>query len=160
MTIKSFDQYPRNELVVARDNLAEAVTMSLESSDQHTADNLVHLLGNLVLATTATVDDEVLAGNGIEVDLAHTLMKAGTDQARAENLARNLTDRSWQRLIFPLLHIPDTAPELILRPRSRELDVTRFVAEARRLKPERQIDSAITGSGNQMFMGMYVRSLG
>lgn len=160
MTIKSFDQYPRNELVVARDNLAEAVTMSFESNGQQIPNNLVHLLGNLVLATTATVGDELLANNGVEGNLVDTLMKAGTEEAKAVNLARNLTDRSWQRLIFPLMHIPDTAPELILRPRSRELDVARFVKEARRLKPERQIDPAITGFGNQMFIGMYVRSLG
>jgi len=160
MICKSFDQYPRNELVIARDNLAEAAAWSLELPEQQTSGNLVHILGNLVLATAATADEAVLGVTKIEVDLSHMLTTAGISQMRAEKLAWHLTDRSWQRLIFPLLHIPDNAPELILRPRSRELDVARFVAEARRLKPDRQTDPTITGFGNQMFIGMYVRSLG
>jgi hypothetical protein len=156
MKCKGFESYPRNELLVARGNLAETTVALLMNAESLSGERLVHVVGNFVLATAATTDTDHQLPEG----LADALASAGGSQDWARSVARKLASNDWQRLIFPLLHIPNDAPELILGPRSRELDVAVFTREARALRPEAQPDQAITGFGNPIFIGMYLRSLG
>lgn len=157
MSCKSFDEFPRNELVVARDNLAEVFMFKL--AQQAELAHLWHIAGNLVLATAATIDSG-LSGREIESGLVPVLHDAGGKTEDAAHLAEQMTENDALRMIFPLGHIPDTAPELILGQRSRELDVSRFAREARKFRPSRIPDPTIRGTGNQMFIGMYIRKLG
>jgi len=152
----SFAAHSRASIIRAQNNLAEVTLFVFgEGHDAIDTANAWHLLGNLVIASSAGAVDETPTAT----HLANVIESLGGNRERAAFFFNEVLTRESKRSIFALGHIPNGAPELRTTKTSRELRVAEFIKQAHLLNPGGSDATEYHGMGNHIFTGMFHRKL-
>lgn len=146
----SFTQHTANSIALARTNLAEVMQYRLETGFTQTNPREAwHVMGNLVIAAAAMHTD------GLRQGVSSAISEFSQDPERTQAMVGKALTPNKLRIIYPLLHIPNGAPEIRVTSSSREMVVGRFIDSAHALNLDRPLPTDYEGMGKGLFLGLY-----